>query len=507
MQKSEQKKQLENSLWAASNELRAKMDADEYRDYLLDFIFYKYLSEKVEKYAGKNFADLADDDAAVAAIKANADELGFFLKPSQLFVNVSRGAENNPNLNTDLSNIFRAIENSASGLDSRDDFAKLFSDDLNLESTKLGNTATERNKLIANVLTKLAKIDFALDDAEIDVLGDAYEYLIGQFASSAGKKAGEFYTPQEVSEVLAQIVSLGREKVAKVYDPTCGSGSLLLRIGRHAQVDEYFGQELNHTTYNLARMNMILHDVNYNDFNIKNGDTLYSDQFKDLRADAVVANPPFSLKWHPSRIREDDERFLEAGALAPASKADFAFIEHMIYHLSLTGKMAVVVPHGVLFRGAAEGKIREFLVGQKNYLDAVIGLPANLFYGTSIPAAVLVFAKNRRAGDNILFIDASKDFAKGKNQNRLRDEDISRIISTYSERKEMEKYSHLATMGEIRENDFNLNIPRYVDTFEEEAPIDLDATVREIREIAAKEKALDEEIAKYCDELGIERPF
>lgn len=506
MKKSEQKKQLEASLWAASNELRAKMDADEYRDYLLSFIFYKYLSEKVEGYAGEDFAKMADDDDAVADIRANADELGFFLKPSQLFVNVSREAENNPNLNTDLSNIFRAIENSASGLDSRDDFANLFSD-INLESTKLGNATTDRNKLIANVLAKLAKIDFALDDAEIDVLGDAYEYLIGQFASSAGKKAGEFYTPQEVSEVLAQIVSLGRDKIAKVYDPTCGSGSLLLRIGHHAQVDEYFGQELNHTTYNLARMNMILHDVNYNDFNIKNGDTLYSDQFENLRADAVVANPPFSLQWEPSRIREDDERFLEAGALAPKSKADFAFIEHMIYHLDPNGKMAVVVPHGVLFRGAAEGKIREFLVGQKNYLDAVIGLPANLFYGTSIPAAVLVFAKNRKAGDDILFIDASKDFAKGKNQNQLRDEDISRIIFTYSERKETEKYSHLATIDEIRENDFNLNIPRYVDTFEEEAPIDLDATVHEIREITAKEKALDEEIARYCDELGIERPF
>lgn len=504
--KSEQKKQLEASLWAAANELRAKMNPDEYRDYILGFIFYKYLSEKIERYAGGDFANLADNDATVVAIKANADELGFFLKPSQLFVNVSREAETSPNLNTDLSNIFRAIENSASGLGSRNDFANLFSD-INLESTKLGNTTTERNDLIAKVLAKLAKIDFTLDDAEIDVLGDTYEYLIGQFASSAGKKAGEFYTPQEVSEILAQIVSLGHDKIAKVYDPTCGSGSLLLRIGRHARVDEYCGQELNHTTYNLARMNMILHDINYNDFSIKNGDTLYSDQFKDLRADAIVANPPFSLKWDPSRTREDDERFLEAGALAPASKADFAFIEHMIHHLDPNGKMAVVVPHGVLFRGAAEGKIRKFLVGQKNYLDAVIGLPTNLFYGTSIPAAVLVFAKNRKAGDDILFIDASKDFAKGKNQNRLRNKDIAHIISTYSERKETKKYSHLATLDEIRENDFNLNIPRYVDTFEEEEPIDLDATVREIREIAMKEKALDEEIAKYCDELGIERPF
>lgn len=508
--KSDQKKQLETALWATANDLRGKMDADEFRDYILGFIFYKYLSEKIEKFVansepGVNFREISDDDSIVSAAQENADELGFFLRPSQLFANISQNAENNSNLNTDLTNIFREIENSASSFASRDDFDGLFRE-LNLESSKLGATTDERNKLVAKILKNLATIDFALENSEIDVLGDAYEYLIGQFASSAGKKAGEFYTPQEVSEVLARIVSLGRPKIAKVYDPTCGSGSLLLRIRRFAKVDQYFGQELNQTTFNLARMNMILHDVNYNDFDIKNGDTLYSDKFANLRADAIVANPPFSLKWEPSRIRIDDERFSDAGVLAPSSKADFSFIQHMIFHLAPEGKMAVVVPHGVLFRGAAEGKIREFLL-TRNYLDAVIGLPANLFYGTSIPAAILVFAKNRKADDGVLFIDASKNFAKNKNQNQLREEDISRIIDSYSDRAEIEKFAHLASLDEIRENGFNLNIPRYVDTFEAEAEIDLEATVKEIREISANEKVLDETIAKYCDELGIERPF
>ena len=282
---------------------------------------------------------------------------------------------------------------------------------------------------------------------------------------------------------------------------------MLLRIARYTKVDRFFGQELNNTTYNLARMNMILHDVHYNDFDIKQEDTLEHPQHTEFRFEAVVANPPFSARWSANPIHLSDERFAQYGRLAPSSKADYAFIQHMIYQLDDNGTMAVVMPHGVLFRGGAEGHIRQFLIEQRNYLDTVIGLPSNLFFGTSIPASILVFKKCRKADKDVLFIDASKHFAKGKNQNRLRPSDIDKIIETYEQRKNEDKYSHVATLDEIRENDFNLNIPRYVDTFEEEEEIDLDAVVAEIRRIDAESAELDAKIAKYTKELGIESPF
>lgn len=515
----DQKKQLQTQLWNIANELRGKMDADEFRDYILGFIFYKYLSEKLNIFADKILASdnvkyenvdelTVEGKQIVSVIKTETkDSLGYFLKPSELFHVVAKEGVVSGNLIAELEKILGSIEHSTMGTDSEDDFDKLFSE-LDLNATKLGRTVSDRNELIAKVLVHLDKIDFFLEDSQIDVLGDAYEYLIGQFASGAGKKAGEFYTPQEVSTVLARTVTAGKKQLKNVYDPTCGSGSLLLRVSRYVkEVGHFYGQELNNTTYNLARMNMILHDVRYDRFNILQEDTLEHPQHLDFRFEAVVANPPFSAKWSANPLHLQDERFSQYGKLAPKSKADYAFIQHMIYQLADNGTMAVVMPHGVLFRGAAEGHIRKYLIKEKNYLDAVIGLPANLFYGTSIPACILVFKKCREHPDDVLFIDSSKHFQKGKNQNKLREEDIDKIIETYTERKTEDKYSYVAKLAEIEENDYNLNIPRYVDTFEEEEEIDLIAVTAEIKKIDADMVEVDSKIAAYCKELGIDPPF
>lgn len=516
----DQKRQLQTQLWNIANTLRGKMNADEFRDYILGFIFYKYLSEKMELYAdellksdGVGYAkiDESDDSAEkyVAAIKEESiDNLGYFLRPDELFHRVAlHGAANSDDLIQNLEHILNSIENSTMGADSEDDFDKLFSE-LDLNSSKLGRTVAERGKLISKVLLHLDKIDFQLQDSKVDILGDAYEYLIGQFAAGAGKKAGEFYTPQEVSEVLARVVTTGKKRLKSVYDPTCGSGSLLLRVARHVQdVGHFYGQELNNTTYNLARMNMLLHDVRYDRFNIKQEDTLEHPQHAEYRFEAIVANPPFSAHWSASPLHLQDDRFSQYGKLAPASRADYAFIQHMVYQLDENGTMAVVMPHGVLFRGAAEGHIREFLIREKNYLDAVIGLPANLFYGTSIPACILVFKKCRENPGDVLFIDASQHFEKGKNQNRLRPEDIDKILEVFENRTAIDKYSYVAKLSEIKDNDYNLNIPRYVDTFEEEEQIDLAEVTEEIKKINGDMAVIDKKIADYCQQLGIESPF
>lgn len=495
------------------------MNADEFRDYILGFIFYKYLSEKMELYADKllkpdnlEYAKLNEEkdknEEYVVAIKDQAvNDLGYFLRPDELFHHVAvQGGIDSDDLIETLERILNSIENSTMGADSEEDFEKLFSE-LDLNASKLGKTVADRGKLISKVLLHLDKIDFRLEDSKVDVLGDAYEYLISQFAAGAGKKAGEFYTPQEVSEILSRIVTSGKKRIKTVYDPACGSGSLLLRIGRHVEVGQYFGQEMNNTTYNLARMNMILHDVRFDRFNIKQEDTLEHPQHAEFRFEAVVANPPFSAKWSANPLHLQDDRFSQYGKLAPSSKADYAFIQHMIYQLDDNGTMAVVMPHGVLFRGAAEGHIREFLIKEKNYLDAVIGLPANLFYGTSIPACILVLKKCRENTEDVLFIDASKHFEKGKNQNRLREQDIAKIVETYEQRKAEDKYSHVADIKEIIENDYNLNIPRYVDTFEEEEPIDLAEVTKDIKNIDSEMGEIDKKIADYCKELGINSPF
>ena len=512
-----QKKQLEAQLWNIADTLRGKMDADEFRDYILGFIFYKYLSEKMEDYAneilaedGVSYFDIigtADEADYIDAIQEEAiEKLGYFLRPEELFSEVAKSGANSFILE-DLTSILRSIEQTTMGTESEDDFVHLF-EDLDLTSTKLGKTVDARNKLIVQVLTHLNNINFELKNHDRDVLGDAYEYLIGQFAAGAGKKAGEFYTPQQVSKILAKLVTVGKTKLKSVYDPTCGSGSLLLRVAKEvSEVSNFYGQELNRTTYNLARMNMIMHDVHYRKFDIKQDDTLEHPQHMDMRFEAIVANPPFSAKWSANDLFLSDDRFSQYGKLAPSSKADFAFVQHMIHHLDENGAMAIVLPHGVLFRGAAEGHIRQYLVEDRNYLDAVIGLPANIFYGTSIPTCVLVFKKCREDSDNVLFIDASNEFDKAKNQNYLTEENVQKIIDTYTNREAIEKYSHLASMAEIKENDYNLNIPRYVDTFEEEEPVDLTAVSAELQALEDEMTTTDATIAKFCEELGIAKPF
>lgn len=517
----EQKKQLEGQLWNIANELRGKMDADEFRDYILGFIFFKYLSEKQYIFANglletetiKDYRLLTDAEDLAAIRGESLSELGYFLKPNELFSaiatkgNISTEKEDNFILE-DLQSILNGIEQSTMGTESEDDFNKLF-EDLDLNSTKLGRSPNVRNELIAKVLQHLDKIDFELENAESDVLGDAYEYLIGQFASGAGKKAGEFYTPQEVSKILAKIVTTGKKRLKSVYDPTCGSGSLLLRVAKEVEVTDFFGQELNRTTYNLARMNMILHDVHYSRFDIRQEDTLVLPQHLEQRFEAIVANPPFSANWKgkDNPMNDTDERFSQYGKLAPNTKADFAFVQHMIHQLADNGTMACVLPHGVLFRGSAEATIREYIIDKQNYLDAVIGLPANIFYGTSIPTCILVLSKCRVNSDDILFIDASNECEKDGNKNKLTPANIDKIIDTYRQRKTIDKFSYVAPMAEVKENEYNLNIPRYVDTFEEEEAIDLDLVSNQLKAVAERNKTIDKTIAEFCKELNISTPF
>ena len=527
-----QKQRLEQQLWKIANELRGKMAADEFRDYILGFIFYKYLSEKQHIFANelleteevKDYPDVIDADDIEAIREESLLKLGYFLRPEELFTAITEKgnikideedeeAEDNFILE-DLQGILNSVEQSTMGTESEDDFIHLF-EDLDLNNTKLGRSVEARNTLIAKVLSHLDKIDFGLGDGEgnsdADVLGEAYEYLIAKFASGAGKKAGEFYTPRQVSKVLAKIVALDKEQIKSAYDPTCGSGSLLLRIAKEAKVGEFFGQELNRTTYNLARMNMILHDVHFNKFDIRQEDTLEFPQHLEERFEVVVANPPFSAKWKgtDNPLNETDDRFSQYGRLAPTTKADFAFVQHMIYQMAENATMAVILPHGVLFRGAAEAEIRKHIIKEQNYLDAVIGLPPNLFYGTSIPACILVLKKCRVHDNDILFIDASQapNFQKEGNQNALTDGHVEKIVEAYEKRENIDKYAYVASLKEVEENDYNLNIPRYVDTFDEEEPVDIEAVAKELRDLEGDIEKTNKDIAGFCAELKITSPF
>ena len=519
-------------LWAIADKLRGSMMADDFRDYMLSFIFLRYLSEQyeeaVKKELGSDYPEIPQEDKAKVKVNTplqmwydeNPDDITEFeqqmrrkahyvILPKYLWGNIVELARTqDKELLDTLEKGFKYIEEQS--FDSS--FRGLFSE-INLHSDKLGKTYDERNTMLCKVVTEIAK-GISEFSTSTDSLGDAYEYLIGEFAANSGQKAGEFYTPQMISSILSKIVSLDSQdpttgkktKIDRVLDFACGSGSLLLNVrhemGKHG-IGKIYGQEKNITTYNLARMNMLLHGIKYNDFDIRNGDTLEADEFGDQQFDAVVANPPFSADWSAAAKFNNDDRFSKAGVLAPKSKADYAFILHMIYHLNEGGTMACVAPHGVLFRGAAEGKIRRFLIEKKNYIDAIIGLPANIFYGTSIPTCILVMKKCRKQEDNILFIDASREFEKVKTQNKLRPEHIRKIVETYRNRTEIEKYSHCATLQEIAENDYNLNIPRYVDTFEEEEEIDIHAVMAEIKELEAKRAELDKQIEVYLKELGI----
>ncbi len=506
----QQQAELHKKLWSIANDLRGNMDASEFRNYILGLIFYRFLSEKTEEQVEHllseddiSYQEAWEDEEYRGAITEElVARIGFVIEPQYLYSKMIADIVANNFDIEQLSAAINKVEESTLGTDAQEDFDDLFAD-MDLTSSRLGNNVSARTKLIAKVMMNLSELPFVHSELEIDMLGDAYEYMIGQFAATAGKKAGEFYTPQQVSKILAKIVTQDKKDLKSVYDPTCGSGSLLLRVGKEANVRSYYGQEYNNTTYNLARMNMLLHDVNFNQFTIYNGDTLEDPAIKEEKFEAVVANPPYSAKWSADAKFLDDERFSNYGKLAPKSKADFAFVQHMIYHLDDNGTMAVVLPHGVLFRGAAEGVIRKYLIEEKNYLDTVIGLPSNIFYGTSIPTCILVFKKCRQGDDNVLFIDASEEFEKGKNQNNLTDEHVEKILNTYQSRETIDRYSYAATLEEIKENDYNLNIPRYVDTFIEEEPVDLDKVQAEIAEIDKEMAILEEEINGYLRELGV----
>ncbi|WDH76245.1 type I restriction-modification system subunit M [Exiguobacterium marinum] len=493
---------LNQKLFSAADNLRSKMDASEYKNYLLGLIFYKYLSDKLlEKVVVSADASLeeydtqkkqtelyielmSDDEIKDDLIETLVDTLGYDIAPEYLFNVLADHAQQNIFQLNDLNKAFVELASKY------EQFNGLF-DDVDLTSKKLGSDDQQRNITITEVLKKLAYVDLVGYGG--DVIGDAYEFLISQFASEAGKKAGEFYTPHQVSDMMAQIVALGQEnkKLFSIFDPTMGSGSLMLNVRNYLNYPDsvkYHGQELNTTTFNLAKMNLILHGVDNEDMRLRNGDTLNKDWPTDepYTFDSVLMNPPYSAKWSADDTFLDDSRFNRYGKLAPKTKADFAFLLHGFYHLKDSGTMAIVLPHGILFRGAAEGVIRKKLL-EDGSIDAVIGLPGNMFFGTSIPTTVVILKKNRETRD-VLFIDASKDFIKGKNQNKLSTEHIDRIVETYKKRETVEKYAYVASFDEIKENDFNLNIPRYVDTFEEEEEIDL-ATIGSELKMAREKKA------------------
>lgn len=496
-------KNITSSLWEMANKLRGTMDASEYKNYILPFMFYRYLSENQDEYLKVNgledFYEVTDEEEKEDYLEEISKGIGYAIDPAYTWDKIVSQIENHKIKASDFQDMFDSFNTNAKRNEiASADFANVFSD-VNLGDTRLGSGTNERAKALNDIVMMINEFTFK-DDSGRDILGDVYEYLIGQFAANAGKKGGEFYTPHEVSQVLAKIVTADTHKTDsqfRVYDPTMGSGSLLLTVqkelpnGDEEGSVEFYGQELNTTTYNLARMNLMMHDVNYKNMELKRADTLDADwpfAEKDgtqipLKFDAVVANPPYSQKWNVKDVdREKDTRFKGFG-VAPASKADYAFVLHGLYHLDKEGTMAIVLPHGVLFRGASEGKIRKNII-DNNLLDTVIGLPANLFYGTSIPTCVLVFkGREARKTKDVLFIDASSEFEKGKNQNKLTAENINKIIDTYHNRESVEKYSHLATLDEIKENDYNLNIPRYVDTFEEEEVIPLSQVAKDLTDV------------------------
>ena len=517
MEKENQKidqKDINAAAWAACDTFRGVVDPAQYKDYILVILFLRYISDVWQDHYDTYKKEYGDDDER---IRRKLERERFVLPVIKLTEEVDGKRKEVDSFNAnfyslydrkDRNNIGELINITLEHIEeaNRTKLAGVFRNiDFNSEAN-LGKTK-DRNRRLKQLLEDFnsPKLDMRPSRVSEDIIGNTYIYLIEHFASDSGKKAGEFFSPLMVTELVARLAQ--PKDGDTICDPTCGSGSLLLRVARECEVGDFYGQELNQTTYNMARMNMILHGVKYTDFDIKQGDTLEQPQHMDKKFEAIVANPPFSAKWSSDKSFLDDERFSAYGKLAPKSKADYAFLQHMIYHLDENGTMGIVLPHGVLFRGSAESTIREYLLWEKNYLDAVIGLPANIFYGTSIPTCILIFKKCREQNQDVLFIDASKDFEKVKNQNKLRPEDIEKIVNTYANREEIDKYSHKATIEEIKENDFNLNIPRYVDTFEEEEPIDLDEVCDELEKIAIEMEDVDKEIKKYCDELGIRAPI
>ena len=496
-----QRSELHRKIWAIADDVRGPVDGWDFKQYILGILFYRFISENITEFfnsaeheAGDlefDYAEISDEEAERDFRPNTVEDKGFFILPSQLFKNVVETAKDNENLNTDLANIFKAIEGSAVGFASEDDIKGLF-EDVDTTSNRLGGTVAEKNKRLTYILTGIAGINFGdFKNNDIDVFGDAYEYLISNYASNAGKSGGEFFTPQTVSKLLARIIMDGKTNINKVYDPTCGSGSLLLQMKKQFNehiIDEgFFGQEINMTNFNLARMNMFLHNVNYNKFSIKRGDTLINPLHRDEKPfDAIVSNPPYSIKWvgddDPTLI--NDERFAPAGKLAPKSYADYAFIMHSLAYLSSKGRAAIVCFPGIFYRKGAEKTIRQYLV-DNNFIDCIIQLPENLFFGTSIATCVLVMAKNKTE-NKILFIDASKEFKKETNNNILEEKNILNIVDEFRNRTDKEYFSRYVDKSEIAENDYNLSVSTYVEKEDTREKIDIKVLNQEIEETVKK---------------------
>lgn len=503
-----EREELHKTIWKIANELRGSVDGWDFKSYVLGFLFYYFISENLKSYVFNSFKqdyENLDDKNAENGRDTIINAKGFFIKPSHLFSNMLKNA-NLENLNEKLSAIFKEIESSANGSESEKSFKGLF-DDLDLYSNKLGANNLERNKKILKIMEAISELDLHYNENEIDAFGDAYEFLMTMYASNAGKSGGEFFTPQEVSKLLVEITLHNNAKPNKVYDPACGSGSLLLQYKKSLKSDPkkgYFGQEINITTYNLARMNMFLHDVNYTRFDIAHGDTLISpsENHKELEPfDAIVSNPPYSTKWEgkDNALLINDERFNKAGVLAPTSKADLAFVMHSLSWLSEKGSAAIVCFPGVMYRGGAEREIRKYMV-EENFVDCVISLAPNLFFGTSIAVCILVLRKNK-TDKNTLFINANEEFIKVTNKNMLSKENLENILKLYTDRAEVPHLSKLISIEEIAKNDYNLSVSSYVEAKDTREIIDIKALNQEIEEIVKRQSALRNRIDSLVREL------
>lgn len=509
MTSAQQRSELQRRIWQIANDVRGSVDGWDFKQYVLGTLFYRFISENFASFFNDeetNYADLTDD-VITNEIKDDVIKVkGYFIYPSQLFVNIVKNANSNEHLNTDLKNIFNEIEDSAVGYPSEPDIKGLFAD-FDTTSNRLGNTVADKNKRLAAVLKGVAELDFGhFEDNQIDLFGDAYEFLISNYAANAGKSGGEFFTPQNVSKLIARLALHGQSTVNKIYDPACGSGSLLLQAKKqfdaHIIEEGFFGQEINHTTYNLARMNMFLHNINYDKFNISLGDTLLNPQFgSDKPFDAIVSNPPYSVKWigsdDPTLI--NDDRFAPAGVLAPKSKADFAFILHTLSYLSAKGRAAIVTFPGIFYRGGAEQKIRKYLV-DNNFVETVISLAPNLFFGTSIAVNILVLSKHK-TDMMTQFIDAGELFKKETNNNVLTDEHITKIIQLFSEKTDVPHLAKSVDYQTIVDNDYNLSVSTYVEAKDTHEVIDINALNAEIEETVAKISQLRGEIAQIIKEI------
>ena len=515
--------ELHRTIWQIANDLRGSVDGWDFKQYVLGMLFYRFISENLSLHVNTNqrkagfkdfnYKDLSDEKA-LSAKKQIIDEKGFFILPSKLFSNVTKNADNNENLNMTLEKVFKDIESSATGTQSEESFKGLF-DDLNVNSNKLGGTVVERNTRLAKLLRAIDGLDFGdFTGGTIDLFGDAYEYLMTMYAANAGKSGGEFFTPQEVSELLARIAIIDfnsadrkfKEEVNKVYDPACGSGSLLLKIskiiGKGKVKQGYFGQEINLTTYNLARINMFLHDIPFDKFNLAYGDTLMNPKhWDDKPFDVIVSNPPYSIKWEgdSNSLLINDPRFAPAGVLAPKSKADFAFVLHILSWLSSSGTAAIVEFPGILYRGGAEQKIRKYMV-DNNYIDTIIQLPPDLFFGSTISTIIMILRKNK-TDSNILFIDASKEFVRFDIKNKLSDTNIDRLLNTIRQRTQTEYFSKNVSFEEIVAKDYNLSVNSHVTIEDTTEVINIKELNKKIQEITSRSEALRNEIDTIIKEL------